>query len=486
MGRRRTPVLTAVEDQLVSSGLQPDRHQIKKLLWESAANVIFADGQVRRKRAPSLAYDIGNGLPIRGLSQQYNSDGGRWLWSAAGPRISKWEFGAPVIVDDAFAGYVADQTATQRPTLYDFTPYGNWMIVNSGNPGVAAQIDKNGVYGPFAAGEAPVGAVQFLKVLSFLMALGYDTRGTRVGWSDANNIETWTSTTVNSAGSLTIDEFNTPIRAGSRIGASVSVYAEDQMKLVNFIGSPYWFGQGGLMDGIGAIGKAAVASDLRQNVGMGRAGAWWTDGNSARYIDEGYLANYFQDNVNWDQGAKIVVGRNDYTGTFEFHIPKAGSNAINEAWAWDPKTGGWSPVPFASMMDERRLFSYPVQGFNNGYVELADYDLLANTPLSLETKPLVMQTEDSPHTVMRVDEVDLLLHDANHLEFRLGCCDEPNGDWEWDEWQEASTGARVYEIGELPEQPFWKVALRSTPGQNDWRLDLQGFLLYGTRTGAKM
>jgi hypothetical protein len=138
------------------------------------------------------------------------------------------------------------------------------------------------------------------------------------------------------------------------------------------------------------------------------------------------------------------------------------------------------------MMDERRLFGYPIQGTEGGLVNWSDYDLNADTPLSLVTKPLVMQTEESPHTTVRVDEVDLLLHEASGIEFRVGCCDEPNGDWEWSSWMAADVGAKVYEIPELPEQPFWKLALRSTPGVTDWTLDLQGFLLYGLVTGTKM
>jgi hypothetical protein len=469
--------------------MQPDRHQLKRLLWESAEGVIFADGTVRRKKLPALAYDIGNGLPIRGLGQQYMSDGGRWLWSAAGGRIDRWEFGAPEMIEAAFPGYIADATATDRPTIYDFTPYGNWMLVNSGNPTVPAKIHKKGTpdtWTDFAAGEAPVGVLLFTKLMSFLVAIGYGPRGTQVGWSDANNVELWTAAADNTAGSLSIDTFNTPIRAAGRIANAISVFSEDQMALVSYIGAPFIFGQQTILDGIGAIGKAAVANDTKINVGVGRAGCWWTDANSARYIDEGYLANYLQENVNWDQGAKIVVGRNDYTGTFEFHFPMRTSTSINEAWAWDPKTGGWSPVPFASMMDERRLFSYPVQGTNNGYVNLTDFldDVLS--PMSLVSKPLVMQTSESPHVVVRVDEVDILLHEANQIEFRLGCSDEPNGEYEWSLWQAATVGARLYQIDALPEAAFWKIEFRSVAGISDWTMDLQGFILYGVTTGTKM
>src|SRR5205085_6027141 len=244
MARRRTPSFTVLDDQLVSSGLQPDRHSLKKLLWESAANVIFADGQVRRKLPTSIAYDVGTATPVRGLGQQYSQTGGRWLWAGANRKIERWEFGAPEVISTTFGTYVADATATQRPTFYDFTPYGDWMIVNGGYPGEAAYIHRPAVpsFDVYAAGQAPVGVVQFLKMMSFMMALGYGARGTQVGWSDANNIELWVPATDNTAGSLSIDEFNTPIRAGCKLGDAVAVYSEDQLTLVRYIGEPFIFG----------------------------------------------------------------------------------------------------------------------------------------------------------------------------------------------------------------------------------------------------
>jgi hypothetical protein len=487
MGRRRTPVFQALDDQLISSGLQPDRHTLKKLLWESAANVAFWNGTVRRKVPAALAFDT-TAEPIRGLAQQQASDGSRWLWTGVSDDIYRWRFGAPEFIGH-LGTYRANATATARPTLYDFTPYGDWMLVNGGEPAEPAKIYKPGapaIFGAFAPGQAPVGVVQFLKYMSFVMALGYGPRGTQVGWSDANNIELWNAAADNTAGSMTIDEFNTPIRAGARLGDSLAVYAEDQMALVRYVGLPFIFGQKTVIDGIGAVGKQAVASDLRQNVGVSRAGVWATDGVTAKYIDEGFLSTYLQDNVNWLQAAKIVAMRNDHTGCFEFHFPMGVSFDINEAWSWDPRTGGWSPCPPKSAVDERRLFDHVLYGTNAGSVQLGDYDLNADAPLSLVTKPLVMSTAESPHVVTRVDEVDLLLHQASNIEWRIGSCDEPNGDWEWTEFEEATAGAKVYEVAELPEQPYWKLELRSTPDVDNWNLDLQGFLLYGVTTGSKM
>lgn len=506
--RRRTPVFAAVDDQMVSSGLQPDRHTLKRILWETAANVVFWNGTVRRKIPSAPAFNPGVVAPVRGIGQLKASDGASWVWAGLNNQIFRWEFGAPEQITAAFGTYVGDQSSTQRPTQYDFTPYGDWMIVNSGFPAEPAKIYKPGApatFNQYAAGEAPVGVTRFMKIMSFVMAIGYGPRGTQVGWSDASNIEVYTPSTTNSAGSLSIDEFMTPIRAAAKLGNAIAVYSEDQMALVSYIGSPFYFGQRTTLDGIGCVGKQAVASDTRINVGMSRSGAWWTDGQSSRYIDEGYISNYFQDNINWDQAGKIVVGRNDYTGCFEFHFPMHGSLTINEAWVWDPKTGGWGPTESRSAVDERRLFNYMLLGGNSGAVRFADYDptgadmeatIPGMTALVLETHPIVMSTAQSPHVVVRMDEVDILAHQANHIEYRVGCIDEPStntADWTWTEWADVTQGYPTLQLAgtvddnqPLPEAPYYKLALRSTPGQTNWSLDLQGFLFYGEVTGTKM
>jgi len=491
--RRRTPTYTAVDDQLVSSGIQLDRHSLKRLLWESAANVTFWNGTVRRKIPAAHAFGPWNGvLRISGLGQQFMQDGERRVWAQQGLVTAAWNgVGSPATYFP-LGTYVDDATATQRPTMVDFTPYGDWMIVN--DEGNKPAIIKDTVSTYYADGELPdSGIVKFIKMLSFMIALGTGPRRTGVKWSDANDIEVYTATNTNTAGELSIDEFNTPIRGGAKLGDALAVYSEDQLALVRYVGAPFIFGQKTTIDGIGAIGKAAVASDTRINVGLGRAGAWWTDGNSSRYIDEGFLANYLQDEVNWDQAAKSVVCRNDFTGCFEFHMPMHSSLDVNEAWSWDPRTGGWSPCPPYAMMDERRLFEHVLYGDGAGNVLFGDFDPSAAAPLVLETKPLVMQTEESPHVVSRVDEIDLLLHKATGIEFRIGCSDEPNGTWEWSEWQPAEAGARIYQVpasddsgAPLPEQPYWKVGFRSAAGLNNWDLDLQGFLLYGVPVGTKM
>lgn len=480
---RREPIFIATEDALVSSGIQPDRHDLKKALWEAAQNVVFQGGKIRRKKPAALAFSIGENQPIRGISQQRMNAGPRWLWVGANGKVWRWAFGSPELIKSGL-WYNANQSfGGLRPTFYDFTHYGDWTIINDT---LIPYIHKPEIVAPQTVpySEAPQSAMRYMKVLNFMMAIGYGPRGTRVGWSDADDIFTWTAAADNLAGSISIDEFDTPIRAACKLADSIALFAEDQMALVRYVGGTFVFSQKVTLDGIGAVGKAAVATDTRYVVGVHRAGIWWTDGASFRYIDEGYLADHLQNNVNWAQAAKIVAVRNDYTGCFEFHFPMGASSAITEAWSWDPKTGGWSPTPPATSKDERRMFEAVISGNAEGQVLLDDNDYALAGPLILNSRPIAF---GDTHLVHRIDEIDLLLHEAQNVEFRVGSCELPSkveDDWEFTAWLETQAQRTTYPIERLPEAPFFKLQFRNKPVSNDWRFDLQGFLLYGEATGT--
>lgn len=487
MSRRLQPCFIATEDDLVASGLQPDRHPLKQALWEHALNVYFANGKVRRKKPAAQAFTT-NGSPIRGIGELRASGGSRWLWAGANGSIYRWQFGAPELIMSAYGTYRPTQSGGLQPTIYDFTAYGDWMIFNDG----IAPRRWDGSAVQLYAGQVPQGAVRYMKKMNFMMAFGYGARGTQVGWSDADDIFVWTAAADNLAGSMAIDEFDTPMRAAERLSDYIACYAEDQMALIRYVGQPFVFGQKLSLDGIGAVGKAAVAADTRINVGLGRNGAWLTDGNTFKYIDEGIVKDHFQENINWDNAGISVVCRNDATGCFEFHIPTGTATQPTEGWSFDPRSGSWSPVPVRAFKTERRQFNSPICGTNGGIVQLDDNDYALAGPLELRTKPLMLRSEDQKanlgtHIVSRVDEVELLLHEALNIEFRIGCSDDPNGDWEWSAWMEVEAGSRIQEIEQLPEMPLWKLEFRSIASAgNDWRFDLQGFLLYGPPTGTKL
>lgn len=479
---RRTPLFQALQRERISSGLQPDLHPALRLLWEAAENVTFFSGKVVRRLAPALAFDAGADQ-IRGLSQMQDSNGVRWVWAASGGDVVRWYGPAPEAI--VTMAWQENDTSALRATFFDFTHFGDWTIINSSNG--PAKLHKPGI-GLTDYADAPQNVIAFQKKFNFMLAFGYGPRGTRVGWSDADNIEEWTAAADNAAGALSLEELNTPIRAAYRLGSASSVYAEDQMALVTYISAPFYFGGKVVLDGIGAVGKMAVTGDGAVNYGVGRRGIWWTDGNTYRYIDEGFLRDYLQDNVNWTQASKIVAVRNDYNGCFEFSFPMGAELENSEGWSYDPRTGGWSPVPPFSSKDERKLFQRVLVGDVNGNVSYDEFDEDAPAPLVLTTKPLLMQVQSEQgltdiHTTSRIDELVVLMKECVGIEFRIGTAHNLGLPFEWTEWKTMGGADTTYLLDFVPDGVYVKLDFRST--MDNWKFNLQGFMIFGEVEGTK-
>jgi hypothetical protein len=480
----RTPVFRAVNPELVGAGIEPDVHPLLRGLWESASNVTFFNGRVRRRYSPQQLFSAGLGS-VRGLMQLQDNNGVRWVWAAAGSNVTRWYGPAAEVLLSAEVTQV-NATATGPATQWDFTPFGEWMVLNKSAGAVRIYKPATGIA---VLGNCPIDVVTMAKKFNFMLAIGHGAAKRQVSWSDADAIENWTATSTNLAGSLSIEELNTPIRAAKHLGQSIAIMAEDQIALLNYIGAPFYFGQKVVLDNVGCVGKAAAVSDGRNLFGFGVGGFWWSDGVSAKYLDDLKMQTYFQENVNWEQASKIVVARNDYTTCIEIAMPVRGSLEVNEAWSFDPRMSAWTPItPFTAKMD-RRLFTKPLDGTAAGAVRIDATDKLSAAPLALRTKPLLKQLQDGTglsdsHTNSRVDEVDLLLHKAVGIEFRVGSSQEQATGYTYTSWLACSEGNAVYKLpAGFPDGVYHVLEFRSTLPA--WEFDLQGFVLFGTIEGSK-
>jgi hypothetical protein len=202
------------------------------------------------------------------------------------------------------------------------------------------------------------------------------------------------------------------------------------------------------------------------------------------YIDEVVIRDYFQDNINWAQAAKIVCRYNSISGCIEFSFPMRGSLVNNEAWSYDPRYGGWSPVPFFSGMDDRVLFSKPIQGQDNGDLQLMEDNPALEAPLLLETKPLLIQRDNQYlHIGSIIDEVELFLNKASKIEMQYGVAEFPEGPFSWTDPFEAITGQVTYKIEQNLSGTYHKLRFKSY--EVNWDIDLQGFALFGEPEGYK-
>lgn len=469
---RRLPVYEATDRRLIASGLAPDLHPLHLPLWAEAQGVSFYRGKVRRTRGRALAFDEG-AASVRGLLQLQASNGVRWIWAGAGSSIYRWFAGNAELIG-AMPTFQTDQTLIAMATQYDLVNFGDWVIINNG-------VDTPQIYkgaGLVTFGNAPV-AAQFIKKANFMMALGAGANGKTVAWSDADAIETWTQLDTNLAGELVLEDIDSRIIGGEKLGPYIACYGEDQMGLISFIGEPYYFAGRLALDGIGLVGKKAVCSTGRMNYGVSWNGIWVTDGQSFRYIHELQLFDYLEQNVNWDQRSKIVAARNDVLGTIDFHFPMGANTENSEGWRFDPRSEGWSKIPAASAQIERSTFPYGIIGQSSGDVSFLDFSNTPDEALVLRTKPLSSAPRDS----MYVDEIDILATIATEIEFRVGVSENTDYPTRWTEWQDVHTDTSTHRFRNAITGTFITVEFRSKAA--GWDLDLQGFILYGRFEGER-
>lgn len=500
---RRTPIFSALDPALVSSGLAPDIHPAKAPLWVTGTGVEFVNGKVRHKKG-NLRLVEASTSPVRGIIQHRLSNGEVAVWWMQGGQLWRWDqFSLQVM--KSYGGLPINWP------YIDFTSYGDWMFINQGIGNI--EFFNGATFSVMA--EMPSNVRQLRKHLSFLLALGIGTKGTGVAWSDANDISKWVPGRTNTAGALYIDEFEGGIMAGEPLGPVIAVYSENQMALVSFIGSPFYFGQKVMLTGIGAVGGEAVTAAGGLNYGVSRQGIWVNDGTEFRYIDDGRLGDYLQDNVNWAVAPKILTVRNDIMRTIEFHFPMEGSTELNEAWSFDPATKGWSKVPAVSYYTEELALGLPLQATQLGRLEKVGGQNFSIEPLLLQTKPMLMQLQSGAglsdvHFAVKVDEVELLVHDVRSVQMRVGSSMEHDGTIHWSSYITLEQGKSTYRVpAGVPDGVYWHLEFTSTtiPTQvqegaenvleildlvesiteeSAWRLDMQGFMLFGAIQGAKL
>ena len=168
------------------------------------------------------------------------------------------------------------------------------------------------------------------------------------------------------------------------------------------------------------------------------------------------------------------------------------STAINEGWSYDPRTSAWNEIVAQPQQDERRLFSRPLVGGQNGTagsIGLDESDPNIASPLELVSKPLLMQYQDdnglrSAHVDTSIDEVELLLHEAVAVEFRMLSAQHSAGPYTATAWQMLDVTRSSYSLPHgTPSGTYWKIEFRNTAV--NWKLNLQGFLLFGIQHGSK-
>lgn len=262
--------------------------------------------------------------------------------------------------------------------------------------------------------------------------LGFNTSNSEKEfiWCDADDPDTWVTTTTNLAGALQIRELKSEIKAAVPLGSRIAVYGDDQMFLVNYLGNEFVFGYQPALDGVGSVSKKAVVAVGARNFGLSQQGFFMTDGASVQYIDDPAVRRWYQNNVASSQVSKAFAFHDEENTQVRWYFPTS-SVDITEGLAFNYQSGVWSKIAADKTAGQERVVApYPVTGTSTGAILLEGLgDNAYQTAMTsyARSKPIDLGNAD------RVKELSSIRigFEGDGLQYRIGWSESESGTINW-------------------------------------------------------
>lgn len=211
-----------------------------------------------------------------------------------------------------------------------------------------------------------------------ILAINYNKANSEhpydVAWCDTDNPDTWIAASANAAGSLTLREASSPLKAIVPLGDAKAIYTEDQMFILQYTGAPYYFGyKTAFSSGAGAVSPRSVVAVDSTNYGLSRRGLFVTDGSSVETIgDSEGINKYIRDNIAESEYAQVVAYHNKLNSEVIWSLP------INSTKPTKQITYNYSNNTFsiesigASASQISNVFDHDIVGHPDGNVYFED------------------------------------------------------------------------------------------------------------------
>ena len=273
-----------------------------------------------------------------------------------------------------FAAQVTEISNTSAATRIKITNFGSGY--NNGNTLTAS---SGGMQITLTVSDCPFTKVTAIdKSGPHILAINYDKTNSEhpydVAWCDTDNPDTWIPATTNAAGSLTLREASSPLKAIVPLGDAKAIYTEDQMFILQYTGAPYYFGyKTAFASGAGAVSPRSVVAVDSTNYGLSRRGLFVTDGSSVETIgDSEGINKYIRDNIAESEYAQVVAYHNKLNNEVIWSLP------INSTKPTKQITYNYSNNTFsiesigASAAQISSVFDHDIVGHPDGNVYFED------------------------------------------------------------------------------------------------------------------
>ena len=256
----------------------------------------------------------------------------------------------------------------------------NWGTTYTNNQALTA----SGGSGANLAVTVNVSDCPFLRVRAVdksgphILAINYSRTNTEhpydVAWCSEDDPDTWVASSSNSAGSLTLREASSPLRCIVPLGENKAIYTDDQMFILSYLGSPFYFGyQTAMTSGVGAVSAKAVVSVDRLNYGLSRRGFFETDGNSVKRIgDVEGINKYVSENVAESEYPAVVAYHNKKHNEVVWSLPLGGTTPNTEI-SYNYSTGVFSKrTANTTAAVESGVYPHVITAQSDAYIHLED------------------------------------------------------------------------------------------------------------------
>ena len=250
-----------------------------------------------------------------------------------------------------------DSTSYNSATTWSLDNWGEYLVSCADKDGKIYQYNLSA---NTLLSNAPTGNAGIIVTSErYLFALGAGGDPAKVQWSDRENNNTWSPSASNQAGSQIL-QTNGEIMGGVRTRGQTLILTTTDAHTATFVGNPFVYGFERVGTACGIISKKAIAPVQGGAVWMGDRAFFQFSGGSVQEI-KCDVGDYFFDNLNTDQKAKVHAVNNSEFGEVWWFYPSASSTECDSYISWSYRENHWmyGSIDRCAGIDSG-IFEYPI------------------------------------------------------------------------------------------------------------------------------
>lgn len=308
-----------------------------------------------------------------------------------------------------------DNVNVQDATMATIDLFGQYPVICSPDDGKIYewQLDISTPTKAAQVTNAPTNCVACAVTAEGHLVALLDNR--TVKWSHQGTNTNWTAGATSQAGSYLIQS-QARLMCAKRVRGGLLIFTENDVHLMQYVGSPFWFRIDRVGDNCGIISRGAVAVSDARAAWMGPAGFYTWDGGGVQPIPCEVYEYVFGD-INMVQRSKFWAVTNAQENEIEFHYCSAASTEIDRCVVLNYLEGHWTIRPSVARLcgaERGGVFVNPIKATSDGYLYDFEtgYSWGGATPF-LESGPIELGAGDRGMRVRRAIFDEKTVGDVN-------------------------------------------------------------------------